>query len=557
LEGRGVPIDFVAAANYLRLSADHCWPDGQFWYGCCLCGGRGVPIDFAGAARYFRLSAAQKCPAAAYRYGLLVESIFPEATHTEVVIGYYLVAAHFNNHAAMTKLGIASEFARGGLRNWANPRQYYQQSANAGDPEAESHLGFCLQHGIGGLADPAQSIQWYQRSHDHGNIEGARGLASAYHFGIGCDVNLEEAADCYGFTVQPSGRREANHSDRCLRALGKAKFTRKKSVADSNSKPVRTCPAHPHPHATSPLMSDYLEQCTTTHFARLIGYGGFSTVFAETDVKTRETTALKRFNPGAFDQTKFIREVKVLVSMNHPCVLHILGWKPPIEKEPAEIRSPIAENGSVHTILEKVAWGARFHFWNPTGKGILILGIALGMRYIHSKGIIHGDLKPSNILVTGCGEALISDFGLSRPECPDYTLTPDSATVNYSAPELFEEDALPTRKVDIYAFGLLVYEILTETAVFPTSEGAMPNMKRILSGKLPPIPDECGPVMQALIPRCWSRDPKQRPTFDEMIHDFRSAKFRIVPRADEMRLGVYAESIENWEADDAVQSQSK
>jgi serine/threonine protein kinase len=266
---------------------------------------------------------------------------------------------------------------------------------------------------------------------------------------------------------------------------------------------------------------------------------------------------VKQFNTETFDQTALFREVETLVSLNHPCVPRILGSKPPIGDQPAQIRTAIAENRSLRTVLEKVGSGEHCHFWNPTGKGRLILGIALGMRFIHSKGIIHGDLKPANILVDRNGEALICDFGSSRHEVADYTPTPESGTVNYAAPELCQEDAIHTRKVDVYAFGLVAYEILTGTAVFPSSHYPFAILKRILKGDLPAIPDECGKLMQELIPRCWSMDPEQRPTFHEMICEFKAAHFRIVPRADAAGLKTYLERIEKWEADDIAGAQSK
>jgi hypothetical protein len=62
--------------------------------------------------------------------------------------------------------------------------------------------------------------------------------------------------------------------------------------------------------------------------------------------------------------------------------------------------------------------------------------------------------------------------------------------------------------------------------------------------------------MQALIPQCWSLEPEHRPTFDQIISRFRDARFRIVPSADGVRIGMYAESIDRWETDDVAQSHS-
>jgi serine/threonine protein kinase len=327
-------------------------------------------------------------------------------------------------------------------------------------------------------------------------------------------------------------------------------------VGDSKQPPPKTS-SHFHPHAASSSISDYLDASRTNRTGGFVGLGGSSTVSSEKNEETGEETAVKRFFSEAFDQTRFIREVETLVQLNHPCVLRIYGWKLPIKQEPAEIRTGLAVNGSLKDIMEKVGYGTHIPFWNPTGKGILICGIALGMRFIHSKGIIHADLKPSNVLVNGRGEALISDFGLSRFECNDYTLTPEGGTVNYAAPELFQEGAIPTRQLDVYAFGLLLYEILTGLAVFPSSEYTFPIVRQILSGEMPAVPDECGSMMQDLIPRCWRIAPETRPTFDDVIRIFKAAEYRIVPRSDEVKLRVFIEDIERWEADEAVHLKSK
>jgi abelson tyrosine-protein kinase 1/abelson tyrosine-protein kinase 2 len=300
----------------------------------------------------------------------------------------------------------------------------------------------------------------------------------------------------------------------------------------------------------------YLGHSATTRSGPSIGFGGSSTVSCEKDAETGETVAVKRFYSVNFNAPEFLREIEVLAQLNHPCVLRIRGWTPPIGREPAEIRTEIAETGSLMGILEKVRCGTQFSFWNPTGKAILICGIALGMRFVHSKGIIHGDLKPSNVLLNARGEPLISDFGSSRFESNDYTLTPGGGTVNYAAPELFTEGATHTRQVDVYAFGLLMYEILTGAAAFPSTDFPFPILKRILRGQMPEVPDEGGSFMQELIPRCWSLAPEKRPRVDEIIREFRAAEFRIVPQADAVMVGMYVGDIEMWEAKESAPSRS-
>jgi serine/threonine-protein kinase len=162
-------------------------------------------------------------------------------------------------------------------------------------------------------------------------------------------------------------------------------------------------------------------------------------------------------------------------------------------------------------------------------------------------------LKPSNILLNARGEAIISDFGLSRFESNDYTLTAPGATVNYAAPELFQE-TIHTRQADVFALGLVMYEIVTGTAVFPSSDFPFPIIKRILRGDMPAVPDQCGGVMQKLIPKCCACKPEKRPTVDQIICEFKAATFRIVPGADPGAIGIYVRKIEQWEAKDDAPS---
>jgi serine/threonine protein kinase len=176
------------------------------------------------------------------------------------------------------------------------------------------------------------------------------------------------------------------------------------------------------------------------------------------------------------------------------------------------------------------------------------------MRFVHSQAIMHRDLKPSNILINDLGHTLIGDFGSSRYEWDDATLTGDAGTVNYAAPERFK-DGEYTNKVDVFSFGLIAYEILVGSAVFPYSMYPFPIMKQVLSGDMPSIPAQCGSFMQNLIARCWSMDPESRPSFADIAVELQSNNFDNFPGADPSVIREYVTGILAWEARCALSKQ--
>jgi serine/threonine protein kinase len=156
-------------------------------------------------------------------------------------------------------------------------------------------------------------------------------------------------------------------------------------------------------------------------------------------------------------------------------------------------------------------------------------------------------LKPSNILINARGEAMIGDFGAARATWEDRTLTQDAGTINYAAPELFDENQCTTSKVDVYSFGLVLFEILTGEAVFPFDMYPFQVIRRLIAGQFPVVPETCGNLMQELIQWCWARNPEDRPSFSDSVSDFQSADFMIVPGADRRLVGDYIRGILTWE----------
>jgi serine/threonine protein kinase len=277
----------------------------------------------------------------------------------------------------------------------------------------------------------------------------------------------------------------------------------------------------------------------------LIGYGATSSVFLVNDPNGIRKFAIKRF-PAKLHQPTFMNEIETLVKLNHPCIVKIFGYALPTQLEEAEIHMEFAPNGSLADILKRVRRGEGLSFWNSTGIGIIISGIVLGMRYMHARGFIHQDLKPSNILLSDKERVLISDFGSSRPESPDVTPTA-AVTPRYAAPELFHDDVKWTSKVDVYSFGLILYEVLIGSPVFPEDQSPFEIIRLHRSGYMPDIDDKVLPSMKSLIQTCLQSDPSARPSFDDILKTFEQSQFDFVQGADIERVYGYVDGVRDWE----------
>lgn len=158
--------------------------------------------------------------------------------------------------------------------------------------------------------------------------------------------------------------------------------------------------------------------------------------------------------------------------------------------------------------------------WNATKRYISLLGIASAMRYMHKHGIIHRDLKPENILVDENLYPRICDFGLSRaiPEEGDLSMTKGVGTPLYTAPEIIECKYGPA--VDVFAFSFIAYEIVTGKELFSESEkkNGFKLILKIHDGYRPNIGEFANDKMKELLTRCWSQDPEERPSFDEIFN---------------------------------------
>ncbi|CAA6672996.1 unnamed protein product [Spirodela intermedia] len=200
-------------------------------------------------------------------------------------------------------------------------------------------------------------------------------------------------------------------------------------------------------------------------------------------------------NLAARLEKQFTREVTHLSHLNHRNVIKLVAAcrTPPVFCIITEYLS----GGSLRAILHKLKNESL-----PLKKTIAIaLDISRGMEYVHSQGVIHRDLKPENILFDEDSCVKIADFGIACEEA-------------YC--EMIKHKPYG-HKVDVYSFGLLLWEMLTGKIPYEEMTPVQAAFAVVDKNIRPTIPDSCPPPLRALIEQCWSLLPEKRPDFWQIV----------------------------------------
>ncbi|WPT17579.1 Putative serine/threonine-protein kinase drkA [Picochlorum sp. SENEW3] len=291
-------------------------------------------------------------------------------------------------------------------------------------------------------------------------------------------------------------------------------------------------------------MIDYSDLMKT----RVIGEGAFGKVYLgkwhETDVAIKALTSLGALGIAAGQVASYAteadvkdalktleREVGLMVNMRHPNVILFMGVCP----DPPCVVTEYCAMGSLYDVLieakENSAIANSLTWHRRVG---MMMDAAKGMLYLHSHKptIIHRDLKSPNLLVDGNWTVKVTDFNLSR--LSDVATQPGVASSvvannpRWHAPEIIR-DALFSKSGDVYAFGLIMWEMISWALPFD----GMSSFQMILfigdKGGRPPIPSPGDqdqirggsfPGYEAyveLMQRCWDQNPEKRPLFPEII----------------------------------------
>eukprot|EP00268_Persea_americana_P032991 TRINITY_DN3264_c0_g2_i3.p1 TRINITY_DN3264_c0_g2~~TRINITY_DN3264_c0_g2_i3.p1 ORF type:complete len:1317 (-),score=311.20 TRINITY_DN3264_c0_g2_i3:1228-5178(-) len=261
---------------------------------------------------------------------------------------------------------------------------------------------------------------------------------------------------------------------------------------------------------------------------RELGSGTFGTVYHG---KWRGTdVAIKRIKKSCFSGrsseqerlTKdFWREAQILSKLHHPNVVAFYGVVPDGAGGTLATVTEFMVNGSLkHVLLRKD------RELDHRKRLIIAMDAAFGMEYLHSKNIVHFDLKCDNLLVNMRDSqrpiCKVGDFGLSRIKRNTLVSGGVRGTLPWMAPELLNGSSSGvSEKVDVFSFGIAMWEILTREEPYSNMHcGAI--IGGIVNNTLrPPIPDCCDPEWRKLMEQCWSPDPAARPSFTEIRYRLR------------------------------------
>ncbi|XP_056283915.1 mitogen-activated protein kinase kinase kinase 7 isoform X2 [Pseudoliparis swirei] len=212
------------------------------------------------------------------------------------------------------------------------------------------------------------------------------------------------------------------------------------------------------------------------------------------------------------ERKAFIVELRQLSRVNHPNIVKLYGSC----NNPVCLVMEYAEGGSLYNVLH----GAEpLPYYTASHAMSWCFQCSQGVAYLHGmkpKALIHRDLKPPNLLLVSGGTVLkICDFGTA---CDIQThMTNNKGSAAWMAPEVFEGSNY-SEKCDVFSWGIILWEVITRRKPFDEIGGpAFRIMWAVHNGTRPPLIKNLPKPIESLMTRCWSKDPSQRPSTEEIV----------------------------------------
>ncbi|RLN55037.1 hypothetical protein BBJ29_006554 [Phytophthora kernoviae] len=255
-------------------------------------------------------------------------------------------------------------------------------------------------------------------------------------------------------------------------------------------------------------------------FCRLLSRGAFGELWAcrYAGKKVAVKRLLQSKKPTFLETQSFTDEIQLTASLNHPNIVRFVGvaWS---SLENLAMVEEYLPRGDLQRYLRKngdlMSWAC--------DKIYMAIGVAKGIEYLHSREVIHRDIKARNVLLTKRLQPKLIDFGTSRLWAPS-DMSAGVGTPFWTAPEVLESTEY-TEKADIYSFGVLLSELDTCEAPYHDMLGQngmkmkpFHILKQVVDGLLTPsFTAGCPKRIRRVANACFQRDPKLRPSASDLI----------------------------------------
>ena len=278
--------------------------------------------------------------------------------------------------------------------------------------------------------------------------------------------------------------------------------------------------------ATDPLIGKQLGDYVIKD---VLGYGGMARVYRGYDARLDRFAAVKVIDAHLISgddaeeyRERFLREARAIARLNHQRIVGIYQFgQVGVLYYMATV---FIEGRDLRHILKDYAHQGKMM---PQAQILSIIrDIAGALDYAHAGGVIHRDVKPSNIMVTSEGQAVLTDFGLAL-SVPEGTIGKTFGSVHYIAPEQAVSSAQAVPQSDLYSLGVVLYEMLTGRVPFDDPSTMSVALKHLTDA--PPRPSAFNPHLssevEAVVMRTLAKEPRDRYPSGEALTQALAAAF--------------------------------